>query len=89
VFIMRKRYGVLDVAACVLMSLGLSAFTLVGSHLSPNFHYLGNLWTAHNTDYRYEFVSKNVGYGVGQLFKWREGLPLNKHVLYQPHTCYR
>ena len=39
--IMRKRYGVLDVFACVVMSVGLAAFTLVGSKLSPNYTHLG------------------------------------------------
>ena len=40
-YVLGKKYGPLDVLACVLMSIGLTFFILADSKTQPSFNYLG------------------------------------------------
>lgn len=41
IIIQGKRYGIIDIMAAVLMSIGLILFSLVDSQISPNFDFRG------------------------------------------------
>ena len=61
-YVLGKKYGPLDILACVLMSIGLTFFILADSKTQPSFNHLGTFVVYAETFFSLDLdILKNKG----------------------------